>query len=98
MAKRLEMDPEAAREAAFAYTWYSQRSIQVAERFADALDDAIAKVCEEPGRFPLHYFGTRRCLLDHFPYLVVFREKGDVIEVLAVAHTRRRPGYWSRRS
>ena len=40
---------------------------------------------------------TRRLMVDGFPYDVVYRAHVDAIEVLALAHHRRRPGYWRRR-
>jgi hypothetical protein len=40
----------------------------------------------------------RRFLLHRFPYLLIYREREDgVIQILAVAHTSRRPGYWKER-
>lgn len=41
--------------------------------------------------------GTRRLLLKRFPYSLVFRAEPENILVVAVAHHRRRSGYWSRR-
>jgi plasmid stabilization system protein ParE len=97
MPKSIELHPAATREAAQAFQWYASRSARAAERFADALDRAIGQVQERPQSFPLHLAGTRRCLLSRYPYLVVFRELDDRIQVIAVAHGRRRPGYWTRR-
>jgi len=37
---------------------------------------------------------TRRYLLRRFPFFVVFREVDDRVQIVAVAHARRRPGYW----
>jgi len=42
-------------------------------------------------------FNTRRVVLSRFPYIVVFRETVTEIEIVAVAHGRRRPGYWRER-
>jgi hypothetical protein len=39
----------------------------------------------------------RRYLLHKFPFSVVYLERPDFIEVIAVAHHRRKPGYWSKR-
>lgn len=39
----------------------------------------------------------RRLPLQRFPYALIFRRDADVIRVVAVAHRRRRPGYWSPR-
>jgi hypothetical protein len=33
-----------------------------------------------------------------FPYLVVYREVSTGLQVIAVAHGRRRPGYWKNRA
>jgi len=42
--------------------------------------------------------GTRRALLEGFPYAVVYCEDSDdEIEIVAVAHLRRRPKYWANR-
>ena len=86
MPKPIELHPAAVREAALAFRWYSSRSARAAERFADALDRAICQVQERPESFPLHSAGTKRCLLSRYPYLVVFRELDDRVQVIAVAH------------
>ena len=36
----------------------------------------------------------RRALLARFPYALVFLVREDEVRVLAVAHAKRRPGYW----
>jgi len=62
-----------------------------------ALADAIEDVSRSPQQFPLFHAGTRRALLRPFPFLVVFREHTDRIEIIAIAHAKRRPGYWRER-
>jgi len=39
----------------------------------------------------------RRALVTKFPYAVVYREIQDEIEIIAIAHLKRRPKYWSSR-
>jgi len=39
----------------------------------------------------------RKLPLSRFPYVLHFERRGDELIVWAVAHTRRRPGYWQRR-
>lgn len=39
----------------------------------------------------------RRHILRHFPYTVFYEILGNTVTVLAVAHQRRRPGYWRER-
>jgi hypothetical protein len=36
----------------------------------------------------------RRALLPRFPYAVIFMDLQTEVRVLAVAHAKRRPGYW----
>jgi plasmid stabilization system protein ParE len=86
--------PAALAEAEAAFAWYSERSENAAGRFLDELDRAIARISHQPRVYPAFEAGTRRILLPHFPYLVVFREAEEGIQVIAVAHGRRRPGYW----
>jgi plasmid stabilization system protein ParE len=38
--------------------------------------------------------GTHRVMLHRYPYFVVFRELARKIQIVAVAHAKRRPGYW----
>ena len=40
---------------------------------------------------------TRRFPLRHFPYSILYRIKGEELRVIALAHQRRRPSYWSGR-
>ena len=58
--------------------------------------EAIAeeRVEEAPRQWPPYLTDTRRYLLRRFPFFVAFRESEDRVQVLAVAHARRRPGYW----
>lgn len=53
------------------------------------------RVCKSPQRYPIEKNpGVRRIRLDRFPYAVLYREVSGTVQVLAVAHHRRRPQYW----
>jgi hypothetical protein len=39
----------------------------------------------------------RRFPLAGFPFALIYRVDGAVLQVVAFAHSRRRPGYWNRR-
>jgi hypothetical protein len=93
----VEVHPEALSEAADVRRWYGNIEQSLGEAFADELDIAIERILNAPTRWPKHYFGTRCVLLHRFPYLVVYREVSAVVQVLAVSHIRRRPGYWKNR-
>jgi len=40
---------------------------------------------------------SRRYVLRRFPYSIIYRATADQIQIVAVAHHRRRPGYWAKR-
>ncbi|MBX3228609.1 MAG: type II toxin-antitoxin system RelE/ParE family toxin [Labilithrix sp.] len=67
-------------------------------RFLAAIDVALVRIVAAPLSFPLlrppH---VRSAKVERFPYRVVFLVTGEDVRVLAVAHGRRRPGYWRRR-
>jgi plasmid stabilization system protein ParE len=66
--------------------------------FLDELERAMDQIAKHPYRYPEYEFGTRRMLMRRFPFLIVFRDSGASVDVIAVAHGRRRPGYWRDRT
>ena len=97
MARPLEVHPEAVLETQAAYRWYPDRNNTAAEAFLAELDRAVEAISESPMRWPIHLHGTRRFLLRRFPFSVVYRELGETLQIVAVAHGRRKPGYWKDR-
>ena len=61
------------------------------------LDRGIEAVSLAPERWPLFVHGTRRYLFHRFPFQLVYRVVNDSVQVVALAHGRRRPGYWKLR-
>jgi plasmid stabilization system protein ParE len=94
---QIAFHPEAAAEVKAAFTWYRARSVRAAVSFLKALEEALGAIAASPERWPLFAQGYRRNLLRRFPYAVVYRQISGGIEVMAVAHGRRRPGYWRSR-
>jgi plasmid stabilization system protein ParE len=93
----IELHPKAIAEARGAREWYAERSSVAADAFMAELDVAIDRICESPDRWSSYLHETRRYLMKRFPYLVVYREIEDKLQVIAVAHGKRKPGYWRRR-
>ncbi len=86
--------PEAVAEAEAAVRWYGSKSALAAGQFVQELTRTIDVITEAPGRWPIFEHGTRRLPLHRFPYLVIYHTTSETIEIVAVAHGRRRPGYW----
>ena len=94
---RVELDPEAMTKAHEAFHWYAKRSQWAADGFIAELDVAVARISEQPRLFAAYLHSTHRYVLKRYPYAVVYREQPDLIQVVAVAHCKRRPGYWKSR-
>ena len=97
VGKPLELQPAVLAEAEEAAAWYAERDLRVATRFAEEIDTALDRIAEAPHRWPNYLHGTRYVRLTRFPYLVVYREEPTRILVVAIAHAKRKPGYWRKR-
>jgi len=93
----VEVHPLAADEAEAAERWYRERNETAATRFRRELDRAVELIAERPEAVPPYVGNTRRFLLRRFPFFVVYRVFNKRIQVVAVAHARRRPHYWLQR-
>ncbi|MCE9590056.1 MAG: type II toxin-antitoxin system RelE/ParE family toxin [Planctomycetes bacterium] len=88
---------EAEAELREAVVFYETRRPGLGMDFADEAQAATAAIGHAPRRWPLRRDGTRRVLLPRFPYLVIYLIHGGQVWIIAFAHCKRRPLYWSRR-
>lgn len=95
--KSLQIHEAARREANFATLWYAERSMSSAEHFSDILLSGFAMIVRFPERYSSYLHGTQRLVLDKFPYSIVYLDWQDEVCIVAVAHAKRRPGYWKSR-
>jgi plasmid stabilization system protein ParE len=96
-SKKVEFHEDAALEYEAAVEWYLERSPLAASKFNDAVSHAMDMIVVAPHRWPAGDYGTRRFLLQRFPFAIVYRELPEAIQVLAIAHARRNPAYWKQR-
>ena len=97
--RQVEIHPDALIEAEAAVAWYAERSSRAPAAFIEEIDSAIQSILNTPKRWPIFESDFRRVPLFRFPYSIVYREKSDdLVQILAVAHGRRRPGYWKMRN
>ena len=94
---RISFHPAAAAEVEAAVQWYAERSPVAARAFAAEVNVCVERVGEAPERWPWYAHGTRRYLFPHFPFSLVYRVRDEEIEIVALAHHRKRPGYWRSR-
>jgi toxin ParE1/3/4 len=97
MTLPIEFTFEAREEYNDAIDWYASRSAMAPTGFEDATSDALKRIANDPDRFPKSLAGCRRCALKGYPFNIMFYATADRIIVVAVAHSKRRPGYWKKR-
>lgn len=97
-SKRLRFHPQAEQEYLTSLAWYNERSPVAAINFETAFEQAAERIKTAPQRWPTYYRDFRRYILRQFPFSVIYREFSTEIVVFAVAHGRRKPGYWKDRA
>ena len=94
---RVRLHPNARVEVREVRKWYYERSPLSAIAFAHAVDTAVSRIVEAPTQYPLADHGTRKLVLQRFPFNIFYLPGESEIVIVAVAHQKRRPGYWSSR-
>ena len=89
--------PDATREAEAASDWYEERSPQAAEGFQYELKHVTDRIAESPETGPRIEGEIRRFIFRQYPYFLVYRQTSSKVQILAVAHAKRKPGYWRSR-
>ena len=99
---RLSVHSSAERELIAAAKWYEDRQLGLGEQFVDEYQAAILRILAAPTSFAQVETNKsrrtiRRCPLKRFPYYLASEVRDEFILILAVAHAKRRPNYWTRR-
>jgi len=94
---RVEVHPEVYTELEEARSWYENNAAGLGSDFLDEIDRAIKTIQRAPEAWPFYMGNVRRFLVHRFPFAVLYRYDGFKIQIFAVMHLRRKPGYWKDR-
>ena len=86
---RAEVDATAA--------FYKDKRPGLANHFLDSLEEALHRIQRHPQAYRKVEGEIRKCRVPHFPCGVIYRARSGVIEIIAIMHLRRAPGYWKER-
>jgi plasmid stabilization system protein ParE len=92
-----EFHPDAEDEFIEAAAYYERNVPSLGERFAHETHQAIEQLLKYPEIGSPIDPNLRRIVLTRFPYYLIYSFTQDMLRIVAVAHTRRRPGYWRTR-
>jgi toxin ParE1/3/4 len=93
----VELAPAAEGDIGDAFLWYRERNALAPDAFRAEVFDAIDGIAEAPLSRAADEEGNRKRVLRRFPYSVFYEVLGSTVNILAVAHHRRRPNYWRSR-
>jgi plasmid stabilization system protein ParE len=78
-----------------------QRYSEINPELGSGLYAEVEQALEFAARMPLAGVPVRRnvrkVVLRRFPYSLFYEIVGEAVHIIAVAHQRRRPGYWRHR-
>ena len=96
--KPFTLHADAEAELGEALEYYEMQRAGLGRAFRLEFEAALARIRQDPQLYAVEdESGVRFCPLRRFPYTLAYLDLGDHIWLAAVAHQRRRPGYWRRR-
>lgn len=95
---KLVIVPAALAELQDAAAYYAtQVNVDLARAFVDEFERVARLVSSSPQLGAVFRGNQRRYFLRRFPYSVIYQVARNELRVLAIAHQKRRPAYWSGR-
>jgi hypothetical protein len=88
---------EAKGELLVAMNYYDERHFGLGLDFESEVKSSITFIRQFPETFARGDDVTRRCFIKRFPYVIVYLYHDNRVWVIAIAHCKRKPGYWKQR-
>ncbi|OUL23341.1 plasmid stabilization system protein [Nostoc sp. RF31YmG] len=89
---------EARKELDDAIAYYESQKIGLGLDLLSEVEKVIRKIQQNPNLgTPYKIAGVRRYSIQSFPYLIFYSEMVDILWIIAIAHGKRKPGYWKNR-
>jgi hypothetical protein len=89
--------PEADTEFREAVEYYEACEAGLGYDFSFEVFSTVQNIANSPAAWPVMEDEVRRCLVNRFPYGVLYSIESTEIFILAVMHLRRVPDYWKKR-
>jgi hypothetical protein len=89
--------PEAEEELLSTIRYYHDCQEGLGDDFFYEAQAAIQRILDFPKAWPILEKEVRRCLLNRFPYGILYSIEPDRIFIIAVMSLKLNPGYWEHR-
>jgi plasmid stabilization system protein ParE len=99
VSRSVRISKPASEELSAAVRWYETQRPGLGAELLDAVTATIDLIEQQPeiGTATYPDTQTRRAMVTRFPYQLVYRHDESRVVILAIAHLKRRPGYWKHR-
>lgn len=94
---KLRILQPAQKEMDEACEYYEEHLGGLGYRFIEDVLNGFKRVKSNPTSWSTYSKNTRRCLLNKFPFGIIYRKHNDEIIIVAVANLHRKPMYWKDR-
>lgn len=95
---KLVVTPPALAELHDAAAFYMVKAnVELGLTFVAEFERTANLVLDNPLLGAVFRSTRRRYILRQFPYSIIYQVTAEELRILAVAHHRRRPGYWAQR-
>ena len=91
-------DPYAQSEFIDAIRFYEEHREGLGRRFFIAMKTAVQHISKNPLLYRIRKAPFRRYRLSRFPYSIIYAIEPERIYIIALAHDKRKPEYWLKRS
>jgi len=88
---------EAEEELRDATRFYESRATGLSLDFLSEIEKSIQSIIDSPESWPIIEGKVRRRLLSRFPFGILYYIDENQVIIIAIAHLRRKPGYWRSR-
>jgi len=89
--------PVATQELIDSSEYYETKSEGLGHKFLEQIESSLSKIVEDPKAWRKISTNVRKCLVNRFPYNLLYVIEKQRILIVAVMPTRRRPKYWGNR-
>ena len=90
--------PEARIELMESIAYYDLQQNGLGRRMLDSLIEGLNRVKAHPKMYRKISGNWRQCRIPRFPFGLIYRVRNRRIEIVAVMHLNRKPGYWRERT
>lgn len=94
---KFDFHPQAEAEFIEAISYYEDCEPGLGEDFSLEVYFTVKNILSYPNLWPVLEGDVRRCLVNRFPYGVLYSIEPDRIYLLAIMHLHRYPDYWKQR-